>query len=286
MPSIGTKQVKVALNKQKGGFLDTFSHTLQPYTGCTFGQQTVNGQGCPYCYVRKLPVSLFAKETWGEWVEAKLNIGEVLRRELKSHEKRGNLGNLRIFMSSATDPYQGAESRYRLSRACLQAFTEFPPGLLVVQTRSPLVLRDLDLLQGLRSSVWVSLTLETNDDAVRKAFTPTSPTVESRFRALERLTDAGVRVQAAVSPMLPNDPIPFAERLRSVCDRVVVDTLFHGDGAHGRRSESLGMASVYEQQGYSKWYHPDAHQELLAELTAQLGANRVTFSQDGFNAIT
>lgn len=286
MPVTGSKEVKTALNKQMGGFLNTFSHSLQPYTGCAFGQQTQNGQGCPYCYVRKLPVSLFAKAEWGEWVEAKRNIGDVLRRELQSHHKKGHLSNLRIFMSSATDPYQGAESTYRLTRACLEAFTEFPPGLLVVQTRSPLVLRDLDLLRDLKQHVWVSLTLETNDDAVRKLFTPTSPTVGSRFRAMESLMEAGVRVQAAVSPMLPNEVATFVDRLDAVCDRVIVDTLFHGDGAKGRRSESLGMARVYEEHGYPEWYQPGAHLELLAALTSKLGQERVAFSQEGFNTMS
>lgn len=280
-----TKEVKSALNRQSGGFLNTYTHSLQPYTGCAFGQSIQEGQGCPYCYVRKLPVALFAGEPWGEWVEAKLNIAAVLRRELAQAHKRNELCDFRIFMSSATDPYQGAESTYGLTRQCLEVFLEFPPGLLVVQTRSPLVTRDIDILGQFGSSLWVSMTIETNDDEVRKRLTPTSPTVTSRLRAMANLKSHGIQVQAAVSPMLPNNPALFAQQLKDVCDRVVVDTLFHGDGANGRRSDALGMATLYGIHGYGDWYRRDAHVELLDALRQELGDKMVTFSQDGFNSM-
>ncbi|UOF92011.1 radical SAM protein [Fodinisporobacter ferrooxydans] len=273
------------MNRQKGGFLNTFTHTLQPYTGCTFGQRTLHGQGCPYCYVRKLPVALFKAREWGSWLDAKVNVAAVLRKELQNHERKGTLKNLRIFMSSATDPYQGAEINMELTKSCLEAFKDYPPGLLVVQTRSPLIIRDIALLKELREHVWVSVTLETNNDDVRKNITPTSPTVHSRLNAMRILHEAGIRVQAAVSPMLPNDPIEFADMLDQACSRVVVDTLFHGDGANGKRSESLGMKHLFEQYGYQSWYHPEAHGTLLAVLQRKLGNSRVVFSQEGFNTI-
>ncbi|MCL6445116.1 MAG: radical SAM protein [Alicyclobacillus sp.] len=279
------RKVKSALTRQSGGFLNTFTHSLQPYAGCAFGQRLDEGQGCPYCYVRQLPVAKFAQTEWGAWVSPKANIAEVLRAELARHERAGSLGELRIFMSSATDPYQGAEASLRLTRACLEAFVERPPGLLVVQTRSPLVTRDIDLLQQLQPHVWVSLTLETNDDAVRRQITPTSPTVASRLRAMAALRDAGIPVQAAISPMLPNDPHAFAEALATVCDRALVDTLLAGDGANGRRSEALGMRALFDRLGYGAWYSPTAHEPLLAALRDVLGAHRVAFSQEGFNSM-
>lgn len=277
------KTVKSALSPQRGGYLNSFTHSLQPYSGCAFGDKIDSGEGCPYCYVRRLPVSLFAQEPWGSWVEAKLNVAEVLKSELARHDAHGTLDKLRIFMSSVTDPYQGAEHQYQLTRECLRVFTAYPPALLIVQTRSPSVLRDLDVLRQLGDRVWVSMTLETDSDAVRRQFTPTSPTVESRFRAMAKLLDAGIRVQAAISPMLPNCADQFSERLTEVCSRVLVDTLFHGDGAHGSRSQSLGMERLFAEKGYSEWYSPDAHQLLLSTLREAFGADRVYFSQAGFN---
>jgi DNA repair photolyase len=285
-PAVRMKDVKTALTHQSGGYLNTYTHSLQPYSGCAFGQETAFGQGCPYCYVRRLPVALFKDEPWGSWVEAKRNVADVLQSELKRFARKDKLAELRVFMSSATDPYQGVEANLKLTRSCLEQFVKYPPGLLVVQTRSPMVIRDVDLLLQLREQVWVSMTIETDDDEVRKLFTPTSPTVESRLRAMRTLHEAGIRVQAAISPMLPNHPEDFARQLRSCCSRAVVDTLFHGDGARGRRSEALGMRDKFERAGYGKWYHPHAHEPLLAALRKELGSERVAFSQDGFNRIS
>jgi DNA repair photolyase len=279
------KDVKTALTRQSGGYLNTFTHSLQPYSGCAFGQETALGQGCPYCYVRRLPVALFKGEPWGSWVEAKRNVADVLHGELRRVARQGNLSELRIFMSSATDPYQGVEAHLQLTRSCLEKFVEYPPGLLVVQTRSPMVVRDKDLLRQLRDHVWVSMTIETDDEDVRKTFTPTSPTVESRLKAMRELHEAGIRVQAAVSPMLPNHPEHFAKLLRSCCSRALVDTLLHGDGAQGRRSEALGMRERFERAGYAKWYDPRAHEPLLDALRHEFGAENVAFSQEGFNGV-
>jgi DNA repair photolyase len=279
------RMVKSALTRQAGGFLYNFTHSLQPYAGCAFGEDLPDGRGCPYCYVRRLPVAQFAGEPWGSWVDVKLNAAEVLADELERGRRRGKLETWRIFMSSATDPYQGAEAKYRVTRACLEAFVKMPPGLLVVQTRSPMVLRDLDLLRALRGVAWVSLTLETNDDRVRRAFTPTSPPVAARLRTLRALRQAGIRAQAAVSPMLPNDPASFAAALADACDRALVDTLFAGDGAHGKRSEALGMRDLFARLGYGGWYAPEAHEPLLRTLRVRLGPGRVAFSAEGFNTL-
>ena len=94
--------VKRALTPQKGGFLASgFTHTLNPYMGCAFGRM-----GCPFCYVRESPVGQFGPAPWGTWVRQKGNIAEVLEQELRPPAAR----HYRVFMSSATDPYQPAEA--------------------------------------------------------------------------------------------------------------------------------------------------------------------------------
>jgi DNA repair photolyase len=123
------KSVKNALTKT-GGFLYSYTHTLQPYTGCAFGG------GCGvYCYVPSLPIHQYAGEglAWGEYVYPKVNIAEVLTAELRQMAQRGDLAALRVFMSSATDPYQPLEHRLGLSRACLEVFNHYRPGLLVIR---------------------------------------------------------------------------------------------------------------------------------------------------------
>jgi DNA repair photolyase len=263
------------------GFLRGFAYSLNPYTGCAFG----DGGGCPFCYVRALPVAHARGGRWGAWVIAKTNLPQLLERELAALERSGKLRDATIFMSSATDPYQGIERRARLTRRAIEAFVRHPPRRLVLQTRSPLIERDLDVIGRLGSRVIASITLETDDDSVRRAITPTSPAVARRLTTMRRLRAAGIFTQIAIAPMLPNDPQRFADLAAEVADRAIVDTYFDGDGASGRRSRALGIGELYEHLGYADWFNPGAERELLAAMRARFGDDRVLFSRDGFNAV-
>jgi DNA repair photolyase len=114
-----------------GGFLRGFAFSLNPYIGCAFGD---NG-GCPFCYVRALPVAHAAEGQWGSWVIAKINLPEVLERELDVLARAGKLERAAVFMSSATDPYQGIERRLDITRAALQMLANRPPQRILLQTR-------------------------------------------------------------------------------------------------------------------------------------------------------
>jgi len=264
-----------------GGFLAGFSFSLNPYIGCAFGA----AGGCPFCYVRMLPVARSMEGEWGRWVIAKSNLPQLLEGELASLERAGRLGHATVFMSSATDPYQGIERRLMLTRRSLEAFTRRPVRRLLLQTRSPIVERDIDLLRALGSSVIVSITLETDDESVRRAITPTSPSVERRLALCARLRDAGIFVQVAVAPMMPNCPERFAALLERAADRVVVDTYFAGDGSGGRRSQALGIGELYDHLGCRRWFKPGAERELVEALRSRLGPGRVLFSREGFSAV-
>lgn len=279
------RQVRKILHPT-GGFLSSFTHSLNTYAGCAFGRQTTGGAGCPYCYVRELPVAKFAEARWGDWVVGKVNAAECLDRELDFLRTNGAISSLRVFMGTSTDVYQGVETKLGITRQVLQVFSRYPEiSALVVQTRSPLIERDLDLLQGMARRLWVSFTVETNDEQVRRALTPTSPSIERRWRTLEKLVKAGIRTQAAISPMLPNQPEAFARSLQSRCSRALVDTFWDGDGSGGRRTEALGMEALYARLGYSDWWSRDRHLELITVLKESLGPHRVVFSQEGFNAV-
>jgi DNA repair photolyase len=264
-----------------GGFLSGFAFSLNPYIGCAFGAAA----GCPFCYVRALPVARAQPGEWGEWVIAKANLPELLERELHALARKGKLASAAIFMSSATDPYQGWERRLGLSRRVLEVIALNPPRRLVLQTRSPLVERDIDVIQTLGPRAIVSITLETDDDGVRRALTPTAPPVASRIAAMGRLREAGIFTQMAIAPMMPNDPDHFATIADAAADRVIVDTYFEGDGAGGRRSRSLGMGELYARLGYSEWFRPGAETALLMALRSRLGVDRVLFSRPGFNTV-
>jgi len=188
-------------------------------------------------------------------------------------------------MSSATDPYQGIERRLGITRSALAALANRPPHRILLQTRSPLIERDIGLLRNSGSRLIASITVETDDEAVRRAFTPTSSSIARRLGCARRLREAGIFTQLAIAPMLPNNAAHFAAAADRAADRVVIDTYFDGDGSGGRRSRSLGMAELYERLGYGEWFRPGAEQELLAVMRSRLGPMRVLFSRDGFNAI-
>ncbi|MWC27398.1 SPL family radical SAM protein [Paenibacillus sp. MMS18-CY102] len=252
------------------GFLDGYSHTVNPYVGCTFG--------CSYCYVRRMPIGLFNPEPWGDWVKAKaLDEGKFRREWLREAGK----GPLRLFMASVTDPYQPIEHEQRLTRRLLELMAEQPPDYLLLQTRSPLVTRDIDILQKLGATVRVSMTVETDLEPIRKLFAPQSPPLAARMRALRELSAAGIAVQAAVSPLLPASP-DFAEKLGELAPRIVVDDFFRGDGSGGKRTAQLKIRQLYEQAGMLEQYSARYADLFVRELKERLPRHEIRFSQEGF----
>jgi DNA repair photolyase len=274
------KKVSRALTPT-GGFLRGFAFSLNPYVGCAFG----DNKGCPFCYVRALPVAHAVEGAWGTWVIAKVNLPDLLAHELESLARNGKLQRAAVFMSSATDPYQGIERRLGITRRSLAVLANLPPRRILLQTRCPLIERDIAVLQNLGSCVIASITVETDDDAVRRAFTPTSPSIARRLESARRLRQAGIFTQLAIAPMLPNHAERFAALADEAADRVIIDTYFDGDSSGGRRSRALGMAELYERLGYRQWFKPGAEQELLTVMRSRLGPARVLFSRDGFNAV-
>ncbi|PYI55917.1 SPL family radical SAM protein [Paenibacillus flagellatus] len=252
------------------GYLTGYSHTLNPYAGCTFA--------CSYCYVRRMPVALFRGEKWGEWVDVKRGAADRLRKELASAKRKGPVT---IFMSSATDPYQPAEHGERVTRSLLEAMADEPPDFLFVQTRSPLVTRDIDLLSRLAGRVRVSMTVETDLEPIRRAFSPNAPPIAGRLAALRKLARAGLPTQAAVSPVLPSSP-DFARTLADTVDTVCVDDFFMGDGSLGKRTEQLGIRAVFEQLGLEEWYDRGRYLRIADALGQYFPADRIRISRDGF----
>ena len=269
--------VKQALTPQKGGFLaGGFTHTLNPFKGCGFGRT-----GCSFCYVRESPLGKFGTEIWGHWTTEKTNIAKLLERELR----RPGASGYRVFMSSATDPYQPLEAQACLSRNCLEVFQAYPVEWLVIQTRSLLVRRDFDLISRL-SFATLNVSIETDLLEVHQRFTRSSATPERRLHMVKEALDIGITATITVSPHLPSSPC-FAERLAAAVGdygRVIVDTFINGDGSGGRRSVRLGMQHALAMAGYPGWFercHEHAH-NLQTQLARLLGADRVLYSSDGF----
>jgi DNA repair photolyase len=268
-PDVQYKLPKTLLNKGTG-FLGGYTHSLNPYTGCVFG--------CSYCYVRQMPVNLFRDGEWGEWVDVKREAGALLRKELRRAKAKGPVT---IFMSSSTDPYQPVEHKERVTRSLLEAMIEEPPDFLLVQTRSPLVTRDVDLLRLMSDRVRVSMTIETDREDIRKAFAPYAPPIPARMKALRELSEAGIPTQAAVAPVLPSTE-RFPELLAQVTDRVCVDDYFMGDGSGGKRTRTLVIHALYDELNLAEWNRPAAHLIVLERLSRAFPADRIFVSREGF----
>jgi DNA repair photolyase len=170
-------------------------YVVNPYTGCEFG--------CQYCYAS------FAgrfvgqpRDAWGDYVYAKVNAVSVFTIELEKLRNSGRAPS--ILLSSVTDPYQGAETRYRLTRGVLDALAREPyPGPVGILTKSPLVLRDLDVLRALPRAE-VGLTVTTTDDRLGRFLEVRAPRATRRIETLAALTARGMRTYAFVGPLLPH----------------------------------------------------------------------------------
>lgn len=263
------KNPKTILNKGTG-YLSGYTHSLNPYTGCSFG--------CSYCYVRQMPVSLFREGEWGEWVDVKNGAADLLKKELHRAKKKGDVT---IFMSSSTDPYQPIEYKEKVTRSLLEVMVQDPPDFLLVQTRSPLVRRDIDLFQKMGEKVRISMTIETDLESVRKHFTPGAPPVNARLKTLQMLKDAGIPTQATIAPVLPSSEA-FPEILKTLVQRVCVDDYFMGDGSGGKRTKRLGMEKKYEELGLQEWYEPNAYKIVVDRLKKVFPAQQIFVSQLGF----
>lgn len=185
---------------------------INPYLGC--------GHGCRYCYAVFMTKYSrhHAGAAWGSFVEAKTNIAAVLRDELRRKRKTAT-----AMLSSVCDPYQPAERRYKLTRACLEALRDADWGIEIL-TRSPLVLRDLDLLRT-SPRVSVGFSIPTDDDGVRRVTEPNAPPIGSRIETLRRLKQAGMSTWAFIAPMLPMNPERLAEMVAPVADTVMLSAL-------------------------------------------------------------
>src|SRR5271156_2376972 len=177
-----------------------FTHSLTPARNCTFG--------CSYCYVPTMGIFGGLKpedwKRWGQFTTFKANAPELLRRELRAAQS--------IYCSPLVDPYQPAEAEMQMMPRILDALIASPPRVFAVQTRGPLVLRDLGRLLELsgRTKVRVSVSITTNRETVRRLYEPLCAPIEERLSVVRALKGAGIETYATLAPLLPCDPEALA----------------------------------------------------------------------------
>lgn len=169
---------------------------INPYNGCQMG--------CMYCYAAQIARWKHPDEEWGSFLDVKINAPELLKIELEKLEKKFNKKDFGfIFLSSVTDPYTSLEAKYNLTRKCLKALADFGyEGGIGIQTKSPLVIKDIDVLKRLKN-VSVGFTVTTLDDKVSRFLEVMAPPVTERIKALKELNKNGINTHAFIGPILP-----------------------------------------------------------------------------------
>lgn len=195
--------VRTILSKSK-----VAEYTINPYIGCE--------HACTYCYARFMKRFTGHREAWGDFLDVKINAPNLLEREIK----RKRVG--RVWISGVCDPYQPIERNYELTRKCLRILLgEGWP--VTLQTKSPLIIRDKNLLIG-SEGVKVVVTITTADEQIRRIFEPNTPQIKERIKTIEQLSRAGVTTCVMIAPILPKaeDLIP---QLHGKVDYVLLDRM-------------------------------------------------------------
>lgn len=192
------------------------------------------------------------KEPWGDFVDVKINASALLKKEIVK-KKPGT-----VWVSGVTDPYQPLEKKYELTRRCLEILVE-KDWPVIVQTRSPLALRDIDVFQQSKK-IEVGFSITTANDEIRKAFEPHAPTIESRLHAIASLRENGVRTYAMLAPILP-EAENLVAMLEGKVDYIIIDRMnYHHSDA------------VYRQHGWqaknTDGYFEQVKQKIMDDCSA------------------
>lgn len=201
---------------EASGFMNAYDYTLNPYSGCSFG--------CNYCYAAFFTRTVQEKDNWGKWLKVKENALQLL---IKWRKKP--LVEKTIYISSVTDPYQPIERELELTRSLLSELANYHKPRIVIQTRSPFVVRDIDILKKF-DVVQVNMTVTTDSEDVRKAFEPHCPSNKLRLNAIKEITDSGINTCITMTPLLPlENPLKFVDELLETGVKKFVVQPFHSD---------------------------------------------------------
>jgi DNA repair photolyase len=265
-------QCKSALNPVKGM---GFSWSLNPYTGCE--------HRCAFCYVRafELRADRPSDDRYGRAIRVKINVAGVLRGELSRKSWRRET----IVIGAATDPYQPAEGRFKLTRQCLVALRDFSNPTAMI-TRGPMIVRDIDVLSDLarRANLHITFSIPTVDDDIWRRTEPGTAHPKQRLRAIEQLVAAGIDVGVGMAPIIPglSDRPAHLEAVIKAARAAGATGLWAGmlhlkEGTREHFMSVLGkhwpeLVPRYEQAYRSRAYLPPAYAEPTMKAVAKLRA--------------
>jgi len=280
MDSPRRRQTARSILSETTGFIAEagFTHSLTPARNCTYG--------CTYCYVPTLGVYGGLKpedwKRWGQFTTFKANAADLLRKELRPHQ--------RIYCSPLVDPYQPAEAEEQQVPRILDALIESPPRVFVLQTRGPLILRDLEPLRALsvRTTLRVSFSITTDREDVRRLYEPHCPTFKERLDAVRALRRAGIETYATLAPLLPCDPEALAGAAIEASGRDLI-----GDPLHVRTVKRYGATTrdaawrVSEANQFTAWLDPSFQDAIVEriERAARVSGRGFAIGPRGFSLL-
>jgi DNA repair photolyase len=211
-------EVKSVLSKSG---LPGSDYVINPYVGCTFG--------CSYCYADFMRrFTGHSGDKWGSFVDVKVNADKVLGKELVkrfnrsfdlAQDKGRSNQRLSVLIGSVTDPYQGVEAKYQITRKCLEVIAKSNcSASFSILTKSHLVTRDIDVMKKIRN-ISVGLTITTTDDKVSRLLEGNAPPASLRLKALQKLNKAGIPTYVCVNPLLPHF-VASEKNLRKLFDAI------------------------------------------------------------------
>jgi DNA repair photolyase len=269
-PEYRLEPCKSALNPVRGM---AFKWSLNPYMGCV--------HRCTFCYVRhfELRADRPSDARYGTSIRVKTNVADVLGRELA----RPSWKREPVAIGAATDPYQPAEARFRLTRACLVELATAGTPFSII-TRGPLAVRDVDVLQdaAVTMDVHVTYSIPTLDQEVWRTTEPGTAPPRSRLAAVRRLSEAGIDVGVGMAPILPglsDRPEQLAEVVRAARDAgagsIWANLLFLRPGTREHFLEALGrdwpeQVERYEELYADRAYLPSADAKPVKDRVREL----------------
>ena len=239
-----------------------FTHSLSPARNCTFA--------CTYCYVPTMRIYGGLKpddwNNWGRFTTFKSNAPALLRAALRPNQI--------IYCSALVDPFQPAEETECMMPLLLDELIDRPPQVFAIQTRGPLILRDLARLERLaeRTTLRVSFSITTDNDRVRRLYEPHCAPIAERLETVRRLRAAGIAVYATLAPLLPCDPEALIGLALEGTDRDIIGDPFHVRAVKksGATTRDAGV-QVSHAQGFAEWHDP-SFQTTVVERMRQTAA--------------
>ena len=246
--------------------LPDVDYVINPYTGCQFG--------CLYCYATF--VGRFVNEprsNWGNYVYVKSNAIALAKDQLSSWGAKRKQSS--ILFSSVTDPYHGIERKYRLTRGILEVFVEQGyTGPISILTKSPLIIRDVELLKQINADV--GLTITTTDDQLSRFLEVKAPLASRRLDTVTKLIQAGIRTYVFIGPLLPHfrtQPELLDDLFRAIADtgtqEVYVEHINLPKYVKDQMSKTLG-GETEEIQAIYKGAVSQSHRDILSTVVEDL----------------